>query len=104
MKKIFQCILSLMGLLFLYMSLHMTWLFFFEPTPVHEQLVNECNEMSKQGSYNNFSESEKLNACLDDSYMSLGGAPVLFLILLPLFLFLSWINLRYGLRVFKLVK
>ena len=60
--------------------------------------------MIKNGSYNNFSESGKLNSCLDNSHKALGAAPVLALIFIPLFLFLSLINLRYELRIFRLAK
>ena len=72
----------------------------FQPLPGHEQLVSECNEMIQQGNYSNFSETEKLNACLDDSYKALGAAP-LAVIFIPIVALLSWIGLRYGLRIFR---
>ena len=74
-KKILQTFLLLIGVLFLYMTIMMIW-GLFQPLPGHEQLVSECNEMIQQGNYSNFSETEKLNACLDDSYKELGAAPL----------------------------
>ena len=81
----------------------MGWDIFFEDDmgiPTDEQLVVECNELIDNGSYKNFNEAEQLGACLDDSYKAVGAMPVM-IFLFPLFIFLSWINLRYGLRVFK---
>lgn len=98
-KKILQTFLLLIGVLFLYMTIMMIW-GLFQPLPGHEQLVSECNEMIQQGNYSNFSETEKLNACLDDSYKALGAAP-LAVIFIPIVALLSWISLRYGLRIFK---
>ena len=97
-KKILQTFLLLIGILFLYMTAMMIW-GLFQPLPGHEQLVIECSEMIQQGNYSNFSEAEKLNACLDDSYKALGAAP-LAVIFIPIFALLSWISLRYGLRIF----
>ena len=72
----------------------------FQPLPDHEQLVNECSEMFKLGSYSHIPETEKLPACLDDSYKALGAAP-LAVIFIPIVALLSWIGLRYGLRIFR---
>ena len=77
----------------------MTW-GLFQPTPEHEELVSECNKMIQQSNYSNFSDANKLNACLDDSYKALGAAP-LGIIFIPIFILISWLSLRYGIRVFK---
>ena len=99
LKKVFQILLLVFGLIFLYMTVMMIW-GLFQPLPGHEQLVIECSEMIQQGNYSNFSETEKLNACLDDSYKALGAAP-LAIIFIPIFALLSWISLRFGLKIFK---
>jgi hypothetical protein len=56
--------------------------------------------MIQQGNYSNFSEANKLNACLDDSYKALGAAPF-GIIFIPIFILISWLGLRYGLRIFN---
>ena len=99
LKKSFQIFLLLIGLLFLYMTIMMTW-GLYQPDPDHQQLVSECSQMIQQGNYSNFSEANKLNACLDDSYKALGAAP-LAIIFIPIFALISWIGLRYGLRIFR---
>lgn len=99
LKSIFQFFLLFIGIIFLYMTIMTTW-GLFQPTPEHEELVSECNKMIQQGNYSNFSDANKLNACLDDSYKALGAAP-LGIIFIPIFVLISWLSLRYGLRVFK---
>ena len=98
-QSIFQILLLLIGILFLYMTIMMVW-GLFQPLPEHEQLVSECSKMIQQGNYTNFSEADKLNACLDDSYQALGAAPF-GIIFIPIFILISWLGLRYGLRIFK---
>ena len=98
-KSIFQILLLLIGILFLYMTIMMVW-GLFQPLPEHEQLISECSKMIQQGNYTNFSEADKLNACLDDSYQALGAAPF-GIIFIPIFILISWLGLRYGLRIFK---
>ena len=98
-KSLIQIHLLLVGILFLYMSIMSIW-GFIEPVPEHEQLVSECSEMIQQGNYSNFREENKLTACLDDSYKALGAAP-LGIIFIPIFVLISWLCLRYGLRIFK---
>ena len=99
LKKVFQILLLVFGLIFLYMTVMMIW-GLFQPLPGHEQLVIECSEMIQQGDYYNFSESEKLNACLEDSYRGLGGS-LFGIFLIPIFAFISWISFRFGLKIFK---
>lgn len=99
LKKVFQILLLVFGLIFLYMTVMMIW-GLFQPLPDHEQLVIECSEMIQQGNYSNFSESEKLNACLEDSYRVLGGS-LFGIFLIPIFAFISWISFRFGLKIFK---
>ena len=89
-KSIFQILLLLIGILFLYMTIMMVW-GLFQPLPEHEQLVSECSKMIQQGNYTNFSEADKLNACLDDSYQALGAAP-LGIIFIPIFILISSLN------------
>ena len=98
-QSIFQILLLLIGILFLYMTIMMVW-GLFQPLPEHEQLVSECSKMIQQGNYSNFSEANKLNACLDDSYKALGAAPF-GIIFIPIFILISWLGLRYGLRIFN---
>ena len=102
-KKAFQSFLLLLGIFFLIMSISMAWNIFFVDgmgIPTDEELVVECNELIDEGSYNNFDEGEQLGACLDDSYKAAGAAPFI-IILFPVYIFLAWILLRFGLRVFK---
>ena len=102
-KKVFQSFLLLLGTFFLIMSVSMAWNIFFVDgmgIPTDEELVVECNEMIDEGSYNNFSEAEQLGACLDDSYKAVGAAPFM-IFLFPVYIFLAWILLRFGLRVFR---
>ena len=102
-KKAFQSFLLLLGTFFLIMSVSMGWNIFFVDgmgIPTDEELVVECNEMIDEGSYNNFAEAEQLGACLDDSYKAVGAAPFM-IFLFPVYIFLAWILLRFGLRVFK---
>jgi len=82
------------------MTIMMIW-GLFQPLPDHEQLVNECNEMIKLGSYSHIPETEKLPACLDDSYKSMGGIIPFAVIFIPISILITWISLRYGLRIFK---
>ena len=98
-QSIFRILLLMIGILFFYMTIMMIW-GLFQPLPEHEQLVSECSQMIQQGNYSNFSEANKLNACLDDSYRALGAAP-LGIIFIPIFILISWLGLRYGLRIFK---
>jgi len=100
LRKIFQIILLIIGIFFLYMMIMMIW-GLFQPIPDHEQLVNECNEMFKLGSYSHIPETEKLSACLDDSYKSMGGIIPFAVIFIPISILIAWICLRYGLRIFK---
>ena len=102
-KKAFQSFLLLLGTFFLIMSVSMAWNIFFVDgmgLPTDEELVVECNEMIDEGAYKNFPKAEQLGACLDDSYKALAGSPFM-IILLPLWIFLAWILLRFGLRVFR---
>ena len=98
-KKLFQIFLIVFGILFLILTLSWTWSLF-QPDPSHEQLVNECTQYIQEGRYSNGSDSEKLSACLDHSYRAL-GASSLGIFLIPIFAFISWITLRFGLRIFK---
>jgi len=102
-KKVLQSFLLLLGTFFLILSVSMAWNIFFVDgmgIPTDEELVVECNELIDKGSYNNFAEEEQLGACLDDSYKAAGAAPFI-IILFPVYIFLAWILLRFGLRVFK---
>ena len=102
-KKAFQSFLLLLGIFFLIMSVSMGWNIFFVDgmgIPSDEELIVECNELIDEGSYNNIAEREQLGACLDDSYKAAGAAPFM-IILFPVYIFLAWIFLRFGLRVFK---
>jgi len=102
-KKAFQSFLLLLGIFFLIMSVSMGWNIFFVDgmgIPSDEELIVECNELIDEGSYNNIAEAEQLGACLDDSYKAAGAAPFM-IILFPVYIFLAWILLRFGLRVFK---
>jgi hypothetical protein len=89
------CLLILSGLL-IYASIQI----FIQPIPTDEELVTECNQLILSGSYQEFPEEEKLIVCLEDSYKAAGLAPILKLVVGLLFLLLSAIPLRYGLRVF----
>jgi hypothetical protein len=102
-KKVFQSFLLLLGTFFLILSVSMAWNIFFDDgmsIPTDEELVVECNAMIYEGAYKNFAKAEQLGACLDDSYKALAASPFM-IILLPLWLFLAWILLRFGLRVFR---
>lgn len=84
------------------MSVSMGWYIFVDEMsmPTDEELVAECNVMIDEGSYKNFTEAEKLGACLEDSYKALGAMP-LTIIFFPVSILLAWIFLRFGFRVFK---
>ena len=101
-KKASQSFLLLLGIFFLFMSVSMGWNLFVDgfSVPTDEELVVECNAMIEEGSYKNFTEAEKLGACLEDSYKALGAMP-LTIIFFPISILLAWIFLRFGLRVFK---
>ena len=101
-KKASQSFLLLLGIFFLFMSISMGWNIFVDgmSIPTDDELIAECNEMIDEGSYANFTEAEKLGACLDDSYKALGATPLI-IILFPVSILLAWIFLRFGFRVFK---
>ena len=96
MTKFFQIFLLLVGILFLYITIGMMW-GLIQP-PDHEYLASECSKMIQQGDYYDFSEANKLNACLDDSYEILAEPPLGIIATLML---ISWLSLRYGFRIFK---
>ena len=72
-----------------------------QPLPTDEELVSECSQLILSGSYQALPEEEKLNSCLEDSYKAAGVAPILKFGVGLLFLLLSVVPLRYGLRVFR---
>ena len=99
LKKLFQIFLIVFGIFFFILTLTGTWSLF-QPDPSHEQLVDECTQYIQQGRYSNWSDSEKLSACLEDSYRAL-GASSFGIFLIPIFALISWISLRFGLKIFK---
>ena len=46
-------------------------------------------------------QTEKLPACLDDSYKSMGGIIPFAVVFIPISIVITWISLRYGLRISK---
>lgn len=45
---------------------------FIEPT--EDELRASCNYSIQQGDYSSFADNLRMDACLEDTYMSLGGA------------------------------
>ena len=100
-KKLFQVILIVIGLYFIYGLLDSLWFLIFENVSSHEELVRQCNKLFDEGLYSSFSESDKLNACLDDEYKYPPGASLIAIIFVPISGLLAWLCLRFGLRIFN---
>ena len=102
MKKILKTIWSVISwLLILALALvgarctqlGMTAMFGADPT--HDELLASCKYAIAQGDYSSLTSSQRIDACLSDSYQSLGGAaPIGFIAaafgLLMLFLGYKW--------------
>jgi len=90
------CLLILSGLL-IYASIQT----FIEPIPTEEELVSECNQVILSDSFQEFAQEEKRTLCLEIGYKATRLALIFKLMVGPLFLLLSAVPLRYGLRVFR---
>ena len=100
MKKIFFFIMFLIGLNFTYLSLSRFW-GYFEPLPTHDELVQECEVLFSEGSYSKFTNDERLDACLEDSYKAVGVTKPFTIIVAFVFGVLAMIFLFFGLKFFK---
>lgn len=96
-KKFWRISLLILSGLLIYASIQT----FIQPLPTDGELVNECNQLILSGSYQEFSEDERLVSCLEDSYKAMGLAPIFKLVVGLLFLLLSAVPLFFGLRVFR---
>jgi len=73
----------------------------FEGDPTIEQITADCRSRIVNGDYEMFAATERLDACLEDGFKSMGGAEVFglaiaFVGLTTLVIGLAWV--RYALR------
>jgi len=100
MKKIFQTFLILFGIIFFVV----VGVFLFDeplPGPSDNYYIEECEYLFSQGRYSQFSEDERLDACLEDSWKAVAGAITFEYILIIVLSLFGLLCLYFGLKVFK---
>jgi hypothetical protein len=95
-KKGFQSFLLTLGLLFLYLWLYIIWELFQE-APTNEEVIKGCEKDVRLG-YGNWSS---IGDCWETHVRMIGLGPLVGAILIFLFAILAWINLHFGLKLFK---